>query len=143
MFTSWAVHAPILFHPKEDRQLKAITVRRPYCYAIIDGVKTVENRARTTTHRGRIAIHAGLGLDRAPDLERVGYKTDDTLAQAVIGTVEIVDSVPYPLAGEPDPHGLRKNPLAHGPYCWLLARPQYLPTPIPCRGQIAFFDVDL
>lgn len=40
--------------------LRAITVKQPWAWAIAHGGKTVENRSRGTSYRGALAIHAGL-----------------------------------------------------------------------------------
>ena len=39
--------------------MKAITIRQPWASLIAAGVKTIETRPRSTSYRGRIAIHAG------------------------------------------------------------------------------------
>jgi hypothetical protein len=45
--------------------VKAITVKQPYAWAIAHAGKTIENRGRATSHRGTVAIHAGLGWSEA------------------------------------------------------------------------------
>lgn len=41
--------------------MKAITIRQPHASLIAAGVKTIETRPRSTSYRGRIAIHAAKG----------------------------------------------------------------------------------
>jgi len=38
---------------------KAISIRQPWAWAIMHGLKTVENRSWVTRVRGRIWVHAG------------------------------------------------------------------------------------
>ncbi|MET7669386.1 hypothetical protein [Micromonospora luteifusca] len=38
--------------------LRAITVKQPWAWAIAHGGKNIENRSRDITYRGRLAIHA-------------------------------------------------------------------------------------
>lgn len=45
--------------------MKAITVRDPWGWAIAYAGKTTENRSRSTSYRGPVAIHVGLGWDAA------------------------------------------------------------------------------
>lgn len=45
--------------------MKAITVRQPYASLIAAGVKTIETRPRSTSYRGRIAIHAAASVPAA------------------------------------------------------------------------------
>jgi activating signal cointegrator 1 len=40
--------------------MKALTIRQPWASLIAAGIKTVETRSRRTSHRGPIAIHAGM-----------------------------------------------------------------------------------
>jgi hypothetical protein len=46
-------------------ELRAITVRPPWSWAITRAGKTVENRPRPTSYRGQVAIHAGSRWDAA------------------------------------------------------------------------------
>ena len=40
-------------------EIRAITVKQPWAFAIVHGGKVIENRSRGTSYRGPIAIHAG------------------------------------------------------------------------------------
>ncbi len=42
-------------------ELRAITVKNPWAWAIAHGGKAIENRPRGVSYRGPLAIHAGLG----------------------------------------------------------------------------------
>jgi hypothetical protein len=55
-------------------ELRVLTVRQPWAWAIIHGGKDVENRTRNLAgdYRGLIAIHAALEPDREPMLTRGG-----------------------------------------------------------------------
>lgn len=39
-----------------------LTVRQPFASKIVGGTKTIENRTRRSSYRGRLAIHAGAAL---------------------------------------------------------------------------------
>jgi hypothetical protein len=114
--------------------MKAITVKHPWAWAIVNGVKKIENRSRPTIHRGPLLIHAGLSKsdlgqegDRMPGLPAY----DQLVYGAIIGVVDVVDCVTVDkVAGEP---------FAEGPWCWLLANARSLPTPFPCRGFLGFW----
>jgi hypothetical protein len=43
--------------------LPALSVRQPWAWLIVNGLKDIENRPRRTLHRGPLLIHAGLNLD--------------------------------------------------------------------------------
>lgn len=110
--------------------MKALSVRQPWASAIMSGVKRVENRSRSTTHRGTLAIHAAK-RDDAPGLP------DDLPRGAVIGTVEVVACVRH----EDSPAELRDDPYATGPWLWVLADPRPFPEPVSYRGMLGLFDV--
>lgn len=44
-------------------KIKALTIKQPWCWAIAEGHKLVENRSWRTSYRGPLAIHAGKAWD--------------------------------------------------------------------------------
>ena len=80
----------------------SLTVKAPWAWAIIHAGKDVENRTWSTSCRGPLAIHAGLGCTRTYHAWASGWMaaigvvapTLDALAKGcVIGTVEVADCV--------------------------------------------------
>jgi hypothetical protein len=58
----------------------------------------------------------------------------DSLAfGAVIGSVEVVDCVPSV--------NMEGDPWASGPWCWVLANPERLTSPVPLSGRLMLFEV--
>jgi hypothetical protein len=121
--------------------MKAITLRQPWAWAIISAGKDIENRNWKTHFRGRVAIHAAVGMtrgeyDRACEYirgvnRRIKVPAYEELERgAIIGTVEIVDCVPD-----------SDSPWFMGKYGFVLARPRGLPEPIACKGALSFWDV--
>jgi hypothetical protein len=114
--------------------MKALTIRQPWAWAILAGRKTVENRSYPTSHRGRLLIHAAASraslIDTLPD----GTRVPDSLAFGyLVGTAELIDCVPV--------DQVAPGPFVCGPWCWLLANPRPLKTPIPYVGRQRMFDV--
>ena len=125
--------------------MKALSVRAPWWLAILDGGKDIENRDWYTNQRGRIALHAGkwfneaeimqdlrtiqkiLGLEE-PDKEML--KLFKPFGGCIVGTVEIVDCVKE-----------SSSPWFFGKYGFVLSNPIALPSPIPYKGQLGFFEV--
>jgi hypothetical protein len=94
--------------------MKALSVRQPWAWANVHGLKTVENRWRPTRHRGPLVIHASRSL-RYLGQDYAGLLPPDQLDfGALVGVVEVVGCVP-----RADVHG---DPFALGPWCWLLVR---------------------
>lgn len=110
-----------------------LSVRQPYAWAIIEGIKDVENRQWPTNIRGRIYIHAGANkdeLDLGFDiLKRKRVKNipeeEDLIFGAIIGSVEIVDCV----------DNSRSRWYAHGTFGFVLANPKALSRPIPMKAN--------
>lgn len=98
------------------------------------------------------ALFEGPGLpDRGPGL--FGAQGPQGLPRrAIVGVVDLVDVVRYPtgdhgrgprkrVSRPPDPHGLADDPLACGPWCWILRNSRILPRPIPCPGQQSLWEI--
>lgn len=79
---------------KVDKGL-ALSIRQPYAWAIMIGIKKKEYRSRLTNIRGRVYIYAGkqygdIELYEAA-MKKRGVLLADLPLQAIVGTVEIVD----------------------------------------------------
>jgi hypothetical protein len=139
-------------------EMRALTVRQPFATALIWGGKDVENRPRRTNYRGTLWIHAGLhhpdwgnylevrGLSgeifgwtdtrraSADQLERARRRTQHTGALGVIlGSVDVAGC-----------HEGGDNeccpPWGHaGVWHWMIANPQPLPEPVPCKGALGLW----
>jgi hypothetical protein len=116
--------------------MKALSVCQPWAWAIVAGLKTVENRTRRTRHRGPLVIHASKsrrhrGQDFAdllpglPPWEEMDFG-------ALVGVVEVVGCVPLA--------EVEGDPFAIGPWCWLLRRARPIRA-VPFRGQVGLFGV--
>lgn len=133
--------------------LRAITVKQPYCWAIAVGIKDVENRSRPVSYRGPLAIHAGVswshrgavdpriqaawgealygvGTTTAPTT--AAMPTPDFFATAAILAVAQLADVHEAVIG---PHGACCPPWGAGTYDTAGFGPPPLPAPAePARG---------
>ncbi len=121
--------------------MRALTIRQPYAWAIMQGEKDVENRVWNTPFRGRFWVHAGsyrwpretdwkdllFGIDDVPD-------QDELPRGAILGTVELVDVV----------HGYESVWAEPGNYWhWVLANPEPLAEPIlGAKGRQGWWKFD-
>lgn len=114
--------------------MKALSVRQPYAWAIIEGGKDIENRAWHSDFRGPVLIHAGLHWhDVGPEAlaQKMGITVPvDLPLGGIVGLVEIVDCVTR--------HDSR---WFQGPYGFVLRYPHPLPF-TPCQGHLGFYDVE-
>lgn len=122
--------------------MRALTVQQPWASAIVAGAKRVENRSWPTSFRGRVLIHAGQKCDPAggPALAAAGVDLPDVLpAGAILGSVEIVDCVRLGDRGLFDDGS--DDPLATGPWLWMLRDPIAFDVPVACPGQLGLWRV--
>lgn len=127
--------------------MKALSIRQPWAWLIAAGIKDVENRTWWTPVRGRIYIQAGKKFDEEgynrliSATGGIGYplKVDYKLG-AIIGEVDIIDckfrhadDMPFLYSKWHDP----------GYWGFILANPLMYDYPIPCRGQLGFFEVQM
>jgi hypothetical protein len=115
---------------------KALSIRQPWSWLIVNGYKPYENRSWNTKFRGEVLIHASKKFDRD------GYKW-------------VRDNFPkidLPLPQQFERGGIvgkatlwevataSSSPWFSGPFGFCLAQPEPLPF-VPCAGKLGFFEV--
>ena len=143
--------------------LRALTVRQPWAWAIIHGHKTVENRPRPIhSHRGPLAIHAGLNWETDATTDPALREAWDRYATSTLGkssieirfgaVIGVVDLVGCHFHGDPEvPCDAAGATLPCTPWSqpnrWHLelANPRRI-VPVPARGALSLWrlpeDVD-
>jgi hypothetical protein len=121
----------------KSKSVKAISIRQPWAYLIVNGYKDVENRSWPTKVRGRILIHAGKKIDKE-DYEYVIKKLkiklpplDKVETGGIVGEVELVDCVEN-----------SKSKWFRGEYGFVLKNAKKKRF-IPWKGQLGFFNVEV
>lgn len=124
--------------PNSDSDgMKCLSIQQPWAWAVCAGLKTIENRSWSTSHRGAIAIHAG---SKCQQVDWFIRNTDMSLPRtpfqfsAIIGVVDLVDVVEMQA-------DLESNPFAIGEYCWKFENARLFVDPIPCVGKLRLFSV--
>ena len=116
-------------------ELRAISIRQPFAWLVVNGIKDIENRSWRTNIRGPVLIQASLNQselasDTCDDAQRIaGVRLPDEYdLGGIVGIVEIVDCVRR--------HSSKwKEPTAWG---WVLANARPLKFR-PCKGAVGFF----
>ena len=132
----------------------ALTIKQPWASLIMAGLKRVENRTWRTNYRGPLAIHAGRTVDRdaAETLDAAGIDPqdfEDAPRGVILGVVDLIDVIEMDsaaarqqaLPGFPGRYDIDSDPLATGPYCWILRNPRPLARPVPYCGRRNLWDV--
>jgi hypothetical protein len=119
--------------------MKAISIRQPWAWLIVNGHKDIENRTWPTKFRGRVLIHASKGMTRA-EYEDVEDFADGLQLPAreelerggIVGVATIVDCVPA--ARRTSPWHMEDQ------FGFQIADARSLPF-VECKGALGFFDV--
>jgi len=125
----------------KTKRMPALSIQQPWAWAILYAGKDVENRKWKTAFRGRVVIHASKTYDWDGHnwLLNEGYHVPppDTLPRgANVGEATIVDCVEVNGAD-------RFSAWAFGPFAFLLDDPEPYADPIPQRGALGFFTVEV
>lgn len=108
--------------------MKAISIRQPWSWRIINNGKDIENRNWPTKFRGPVLLHAAKGVD---PLDREEVREENMPLGGIVGWCEITDCVT-----ESD------SPWFFGKYGFVLDNVRPLPF-IPCKGALGFFTPDI
>ena len=125
-----------------------LSIKQPWTWLIIHGLKNIENRDWTTSYRGPLLIHAGkrvdeqcFGSDGRLLIEYWRSRYGDELAASMpqqqqeyetgglVGIATVVDVVTH-----------NESPWFFGRYGWILKEAHPLPF-VAYRGQLSLFGV--
>lgn len=117
--------------------MKALSIRQPYAWLIVNGHKDVENRTWRTSYRGPVLIHAGKNYPKgehafySDGYRGRGYPADrESMIGGIVGIATITGCVTS-----------SDSKWWIGPVGFTLADARPLPAVIPCKGELGFFDV--
>ena len=129
-----------------NETMKALSIKQPWAWLIVNGYKDVENRSFPINLRGKIYVHAGKKVDNDGAIwlwenrERLGIQAcmpewveicNSWEQGAIIGEAEIIDC-----RCDYEPKSLWAE---SGMWQWHLANPIAYKEPIPCKGKLGFF----
>lgn len=112
-----------------------MSVRQPWAWLLVSGVKPVENRSWYTRHRGPLLIHAARTIDtqalaalraECPELPEAA-----TITGAIVGRVTLVDCT----------RTVRSDWHEPGMYGWYVTDAVEFAQPVLWRGRLMLFDV--
>lgn len=116
---------------------KAISVRQPWAWLLVNGYKDIENRTWSTKHRGETLIHASKKVEKKalghlknmfPDIPF----PEEFETGGIVGSVNIWDCVT-------ESSSIWKD---DSPYGFAVHRAKPLPF-FPYKGKLGFFNVDM
>ena len=124
--------------------MKCLSVSQPFANLIVQGKKTIELRKWNTNFRGEFFVHAPLKI-RTKDCKRLKIN-EELVTGAIIGKVELIDVKKYnskkEIISDKKFHFADKE-FQNNIYGFLLKNPKFFRIPIPCKGKLGFFDIDV
>ena len=125
--------------------MKCLSVSQPYADLIIQGKKTIELRTWNTKYRGEFLVHAPYKIKKDA-CKKLGIDKTKLRIGVIIGKAEIHDVKIYnsvsELKSDFKKHFATEKFLQHK-YGFLLRKPGELRIPIPYKGSLGFFNVNL
>ena len=117
------------------KKLRALSIRQPWAWLVVNGYKDIENRSWRTKHRGPLLIHASSNrsLTTPQNLAAIKKKyrvrlPNDFDFGAIVGLVDVVDCM------KTHPSKWKER----GTWGWVLRNPRRLPSR-ECKGFVGFF----
>lgn len=117
--------------------MKCLSIKQPWAWLILNAGKDVENRTWNTFHRGRFLIHASKQVDHGAMMKysHLLPKGVALPSGCVVGSVELHD-VTQSVGGVSE---WRQDTR----FGYLLKDPKQFDNPIPLRGRMGFYEVNL
>lgn len=123
--------------------MKALSIRQPWSWLIINGHKDIENRTWRTSYRGPLLIHASAGMTRLEYEDalsfalRIGFRSyfprrEELQRGGIVGLVDLFDCVP--------PSRCSSRWHIEGCYGFAVRNARPLPF-IPYTGTLGIFNV--
>ena len=124
--------------------MKCLSICQPFANLIIQNKKTIELRKWNTNFRGVFLIHAPIKI-RKEDCKRLKINEEFTTG-AIIGKAELLDVKKYESLKEiridKNKH-FSSQSFQKTTYGFILKNAKPFRIPIPWKGKLGFFDVDL
>lgn len=135
--------------------MRCLTIRQPWATLIALGEKRYETRSWPTSFRGELAIHAGLKVDKAACqrepfrsvLASHGYTAENLPSGAIIAVAKL--EACHIITGSTGEEGWDTDHEAafgdyeEGRYAWEMVEVQSLKSPVPARGRLGLWEVEL
>lgn len=124
--------------------MKCLSVSQPFADLIISGKKIIELRNWNTNFRGEFLIHAPIKI-RTDDSKRLKMNKK-FVTGAIVGKAELYDVKKYETLKEikeDQKFHFASKKFSKKTFGFLLKNSKSLKIPIPWKGQLGFFEVDL
>lgn len=119
--------------------MKAISIRQPFAWLIVNGYKDIENRSWNTKYRGRVLVHAAKGMTRKEYDEACMMVVDRLISVDIPDFEELERGGIVGIATITDCVDASASPWFFGPKGFTLTDAKPLPF-LPLKGRLSFFE---
>ena len=126
--------------------MKTITLIQPWATLILQEDKKIKTRSWNTNYRGKLAIHAGLKVDKTvfndpfyqPLLEN--YSINDIPKGRIIAICELVDCIPTEKIRDTlSDKEIKLGNYSSGRFAWILRNVISIEPSIPTKGMLGLW----
>lgn len=124
--------------------MKVLTLKQPWATLVAEGIKKYEFRSWKTNYRGKILIHAGIGIDKEAMKKFAGLNLTFP-SKKILAEVEIVDCLF--LDDELNKKIISENNIAYGNkkregYAWMLDNIKKINYEKELNGKLGLWNYD-
>ena len=124
--------------------MRVITLKQPWATLVAMGIKNIEFRSWKTNYRGKILIHAGIGIDKQA-MKKYEYLGFEYPSGCIVAETEIIDCL-Y-LDDELNKKINSKKNIAYGSkyrtgYAWILSNTKKINSSIKIKGQLGIWNIN-
>ena len=125
--------------------MKVLTLKQPWATLVAEGIKKYEFRSWKINYRGKVLIHAGVGIDKE-EMEKFKNMNLEFPSRRILAEVEIEDCLE--LDDNLNKKIINENNIAYGSkyrtgYAWKLKNVKKLDINKEINGKLGLWNIDL
>lgn len=124
--------------------MKVLTLRQPWATLVAEGIKQYEFRSWKTNYRGKILIHAGVGVDKK-DMKKFENLNLEYPAGKIIAEIELIDCLKFD--DDLNNRIISENNIAYGNkrrdgYAWKIKTIRKIESDKVVKGKLGLWNYD-
>lgn len=125
--------------------MKVLTLKQPWATLVAEGIKKYEFRSWKIKYRGKVLIHAGIGIDK-DEMKKFENMDLEFPSKRILAEVEIEDCLE--LDDDLNQKIINENNIAYGSkyrtgYAWKLKNVKNLDINKEINGKLGLWNIDL
>ena len=125
--------------------MKVLTLKQPWATLVAEGIKKYEFRSWKINYRGKVLIHAGVGVDKE-EMEKFKNMNLEFPSRRILAEVEIEDYLE--LDDNLNKKIISENNIAYGSkyrtgYAWKLKNVKKINVDKEINGKLGLWNIDL